>query len=107
VARRWAREEVEMQLARVVGSAVASVKEPRLTGMKLLLVENAAADGTSSGQAYVAADLVGAGEGELVIVVEGSPAARSIGIDGVPVDAAIVAIVESVRQGGQMKYTKD
>ncbi len=96
-----------MQLARVVGSAVASVKEPRLTGMKLLLVEDAAADGSSQGQAYVAADSVGAGEGELVIVVRGSPAARSIGIEGVPLDAAIVAIVESVRQGGQIKYVKD
>ncbi len=95
-----------MQLARVVGSAVASVKEPRLTGMKLLLVEEAAADGSGTGQAYVAADSVGAGEGELVIVVRGTPAARSLGIDGVPVDAAIVAIVESVRQGGKIKYTK-
>ena len=95
-----------MQLARVVGSAVASVKEARLTGMKLLLVEDAAADGTSRGGAYVAADLVGAGETELVIVVRGSTAARAIGIDGVPVDAAIVAIVESVRQSGAMKYTK-
>ncbi len=64
-----------MQLARVVGSAVASVKEPRMTGMKLLLVEEAAPDGSSDGGAYIAADLVGAGEGELVIVVRGSPAA--------------------------------
>lgn len=95
-----------MQLARVVGSAVASVKEARLTGMKLLLVEDAAPDGSSNGGAYVAADLVGAGEGELVIVARGTPAARSIGIDGVPVDAAIVAIVESVRKAGKMTYTK-
>jgi len=95
-----------MQLARVVGSVVASVKEPRLTGMKLLLVEDAAPDGSSSGSAYVAADLVGAGETELVIVVRGSSAARSIGIDGVPVDAAIVAIVEAVRENGKPKYAK-
>jgi ethanolamine utilization protein EutN len=93
-----------MQLARVVGSVVASVKEPRLTGMKLLLVEDAAPDGSSHGSAYVAADLVGAGETELVMVVRGSTATRTIGIDGVPVDAAIVAIVESVRQNGAMKY---
>ena len=95
-----------MQLARVVGSAVASVKEPRLTGMKLLLVQDAAPDGSSKGDAYVAADLVGAGEPELVIVVRGSPAARSIGIDGVPVDAAIVAIVDAVRQDGKTRYSK-
>lgn len=95
-----------MQLARVVGSAVASVKEPRLTGMKLLLVEDAAPDGTSHGEAYVAADLVGSGETELVIVVRGSPAARAIGIEGVPVDAAIVAIVDALRRGGKASYSK-
>ena len=96
-----------MRLARVVGSAVASVKEPRLTGMKLLLVEDANGSGTSGGEAYVAADMVGAGEGEVVIVVRGSQAARSLGIDGVPVDAAIVAIVDAVRRGGSVSYSKD
>jgi len=95
-----------MQLARVVGSTVASVKEPRLTGMKLLLVQDAAPDGTGKGDAYVAADMVGAGETELVIVVRGSSAARSIGIDGVPVDAAIVAIVDAVRSDGKTRYQK-
>jgi ethanolamine utilization protein EutN len=96
-----------MRLARVVGSAVASVKEPRMTGMKLLLVEDAGADGKPAGPAYVAADMVGAGETELVIVVTGSPAARAVGIEGVPIDAAIVAIVDAVRRDGKTTYNKD
>ena len=96
-----------MQLARVVGSAVASVKEARLMGLKLLLVEEAGPDGRGDGQPYVAADLVGAGETELVMVIRGSPAARAIGIDGAPVDAAIVAIVDSVRHDGTLTYSKD
>src|SRR6516165_4211675 len=78
-------EVVDMQVARVVGNVVASVKEPRLTGTTLLLVEDAATDGASLGRpAYVAVDLVGAGETELVVVVTGSPAARAIGVEGTP-----------------------
>jgi ethanolamine utilization protein EutN len=96
-----------MNLARVAGAVVASVKETRLTGMKLLLVEDAGPDGASHGAApYVAADLVGAGEGELVLIVRGSPAARSLDVPGTPVDAAIVGIVDSIRSGGVMPYEK-
>lgn len=96
-----------MELARVVGSIVASVKEPRLTGTKLLLVEAAGTDGGSpGGPPYVAVDLVGAGEGEVVVVVRGSPAARAIDLEGVPVDAAIVGIVDAVRAGGRTTYQK-
>ena len=97
-----------MQLARVTGSVVASVKEPRLTGTKLLLVTDTAPDGTAGRDAaYVAVDMVGAGEDELVLVVRGSTAARALDIEGVPVDAAIVAIVDAVRKGGSVTYSKD
>jgi microcompartment protein CcmK/EutM len=96
-----------MELARVVGSVVASVKEPRLTGTKLLLAEAVAVDGSSHGAtAFAAVDLVGAGEGEVVLVVRGSPAARTMGIDGAPVDAVIVGIVDSVRAGGRTTFEK-
>lgn len=97
-----------MQLARVTGTVVATLKEPRLTGSKLLLVEEARPDGGSDpGGAYVAVDLVGAGEGELVLVVRGSPAARAVEAGGAPVDAAIVGIVDAVRKGGRVSYHKD
>jgi ethanolamine utilization protein EutN len=96
-----------MDLARVVGSVVASMKESRLVGLKLLLVEDASSDGEPRGNGrYVAADLVGAGEGELVLIVRGSPAARSLEVPGTPVDAAIVGIVDSVRSGGRMTFEK-
>jgi ethanolamine utilization protein EutN len=96
-----------MNLARVVGAVVASMKEPRLTGMKLLLVEDAGPDAAPLGSApYVAADLVGAGEGELVLVVRGSPAARSLDTPGTPIDAAIVGIVDSVRSAGSLTFEK-
>lgn len=96
-----------MDLARVVGAVVASMKEGRLVGQKLLLVEAAAADGKPlAGAQYVAADLVGAGEGELVLIVRGSPAARSLDVPGTPVDAAIVGIVDLIRSGGKMTFEK-
>ena len=96
-----------MQLARVVGNVVASVKEPRLTGTTLLVVEDASADGTSmGGPAYVAVDMVGAGESELVLVARGSVAAQAVGVDGAPIDAAVVAILDHVRSGGVSTYEK-
>jgi microcompartment protein CcmK/EutM len=96
-----------MHLARVTGSVVASVKEPRLTGTKLLLVEDSGPDGASDGDApYVAVDLVGAGDGELVLVVRGTPASRALEADRAPVDAAIVGIVDSVRRDGRQTFAK-
>jgi len=97
-----------MELARVAGSVVATVKEPRLTGAKLLLVELVGADGTSrDGPPFVAFDLVGAGEGEVVIVTRGSPAARAVDVEGSPIDAAIVGIVDGIRADGRSTFDKD
>lgn len=96
-----------MDLARVVGSVVCSVKEPRLTGSKLLLVVSVAPDGAPRAEPpYVAVDVVGAGEGEVVLVTRGSPAARAVDPSGSTVDAVIVAIVDSVQSGGRVVYTK-
>lgn len=97
-----------MQLARVVGSAVASMKEATMTGTKLLLVEEVGPDvGPGRGAPYVAVDLVGAGEGELVLVSRGTPAARAVGQQAVAVDAAIVGIVDTLRREGKTIYEKD
>ena len=97
-----------MQLARVVGSAVASMKEATMTGTKLLLVEEVGADvRPGPGAPYVAVDLVGAGEGELVLVARGTPAARAVGEQAVAVDAAIVGIVDTLRREGKTIYAKD
>jgi ethanolamine utilization protein EutN len=84
-----------MLLARVVGNVVASIKEPRLTGMKLLLVREATEEEDPiEVRPFVAVDLVGAGQGETVIVARGMPAALAVG-DGAPIDAAIVGIVDA------------
>jgi ethanolamine utilization protein EutN len=84
-----------MLLAHVVGNVVASLKESRLTGMKLLLVREVSEQPDSGDvRPFVAVDLVGAGQGETVIVARGMPAALAVA-DGAPIDAAIVGIVDA------------
>ena len=86
-----------MQLARVVGTVVATQKHHRFEGAKLLLVQPLNLDDTPRGHALLAVDGVGAGVHEKVLVVlEGRAAAESLGRTGTPVDAAIVGIVDSV-----------
>ena len=81
-----------------------------MTGTKLLIVEDVgrdAAAGGGAGSPYVAVDLVGAGEGEVVLVSLGSPAAKAVSHDGATVDAAIVGIVDTLRREGKTIYQKD
>ena len=86
-----------MQLARVVGTVVATQKHHRFEGAKLLLVQPLNLDDTPRGHALLAVDGVGAGVHEKVLVVlEGRAAADALGRAGTPVDAAIVGIVDSV-----------
>ena len=79
-----------MQLCRVVGNTVSTVKAPGLADYKLLNVRPAKA----SGDEIVAVDAVGAGVGDLVLVALGSAVRELEGLHGVAVDAAIVAIVD-------------
>lgn len=95
-----------MRIAKVVGVAVATVKDQRLEGGKCLLVAEADPAGQPQGNPFVAVDMVGAGEGELVMVVEGSSARIAAGDASRPVDAVIVGILDSLRHDGQMTYTK-
>ena len=86
-----------MQLARVVGTVVATQKHKAFTGAKLLLVQPVGLDDTPRGTALLAVDSVGAGVHEKVLIVmEGRAAGEALGRKGAPVDAAIVGIVDSV-----------
>lgn len=95
-----------MRIVKVVGVAVATVKDQRLEGGKCLLVSAADPAGQAQGNPFVALDTVGAGEGELVMIVEGSSARVAAGDANRPVDAVIVGILDSLRHDGQMTYTK-
>lgn len=86
-----------MQIARVVGTVVATQKNPKLEGAKLLLVQPQSLDGQPRGVAILAIDSVGAGVGETVLVViEGKAAGDALGRKAAAVDAAVIGIVDAV-----------
>ena len=85
-----------MILARVVGTVVATRKDPRLEGFKLLVVKPVAPDGKDEAGYVIAVDTVSAGFRETVIVVSGSSARMADGCKDKPVDASIVGIVDTV-----------
>ena len=103
-----------MFLARVTGHVVASVKDKILNGQKLFVVEplNVKYDEATkqpaslgnTGRAIVALDVVGAGEGQLVLVVQGSSARMTEPTKNLPADAVIVGIVDSAEFGGKTFY---
>jgi ethanolamine utilization protein EutN len=103
-----------MFLARVTGNVVATQKDKSLNGQTLFVVEplNVKYDGESgkpaslgnTGRAIVALDSVGAGEGQLVIVVQGSSARMTDQTKTLPADAVIVGIVDSAEFGGKTFY---
>ncbi|HVN30660.1 MAG TPA: EutN/CcmL family microcompartment protein [Thermoanaerobaculaceae bacterium] len=95
-----------MQLAKVVGTVVASQKETSLEGLKLLLVRPVDEEGREIGNHVVAADAVGAGPEEMVLIAAGSSARQTRVTDKRPVDAVVMAIVDSWSIGGVTKYQK-
>lgn len=84
-----------MFLARVAGTVVATRKDPKLVGYKLLLVVPVDPDGNDEGGYIVAIDTVNAGYRETVMVVRGSSARMAEGMDDRPVDASIIGIVDT------------
>ena len=95
-----------MLLGRVVGTVVATRKEEELNGLKLLLVRAADVQGNATGGYVVAIDAVGAGIGEVVLYASGSSARQTKVTKDRPVDATIMAIVDSIEHDGKTTYAK-
>ena len=95
-----------MNLAKVLGRVVSSQKEEAIEGLKLLMLGVAGSDGKLTGGSVVAVDAVGAGEGEYVLYASGSSARQTVVTDGKPVDAVVMAIVDSWDIDGEDKYKK-
>jgi len=83
-------------LAKIVGTVVATRKDPRLVSSKLLIARAVDPRGKPEGSYLVAIDTVDAGVGETVLIVSGSSARMAAGLKDCPVDAAIVGIVDTV-----------
>jgi len=100
-----------MVLGKVIGTLVATRKEPTIEGLKLLVVRACDVDGAFSspanGAIVIAVDAVGAGIGEVVLYASGSSARQTQVTQNRPVDATIMAIVDAVAVDGVERYTKD
>jgi len=94
-------------LGRVIGTLVASRKEPTLDGLTLLVVRACDVDGNPSGAIAIAVDAVGAGVGEVVLYCAGSSARQTTVTQNKPVDATIMAIVDEIAVNGERRFLKD
>ncbi len=83
-----------MQIARVIGDVVATMKDPGLSSHKLLLLQPVATDRTAVGRALIAVDATGAGPGEHVFFVRGREASFPFLPAEPPVDACVVGIID-------------
>jgi microcompartment protein CcmK/EutM len=95
-----------MLLGKVVGTLVATRKEPTLDGLKFLVLKQLDVEGQETGGYRVAADAVGAGLGEVVLYATGSSARQTKLTDRRPCDAVIMAIVDTLEVDGVVKYQK-
>ena len=95
-----------MKIALVVGTVIASQKEPNLEGSRLLILKNVTIDAQIQNEYVVAVDAVGAGPGEYVLYAGGSSARQTEATHNRPVDAVVMAIVDSWEVDGVEKYKK-
>ena len=95
-----------MQIACVIGSTVATIKDEKMVGRKLLIVREADPTGKQTGKPYVAIDSVDAGTGDLVLVTIGSSARQTYQSVDSPVDAVIVAVIDSLEVDGKVTFRK-
>ena len=95
-----------MQMGKIVGTVVSTQKDEKIVGLKLQIVKYYGVDGTPTGGFVIAADSVGAGIGEIVLVASGSSARQTKITEGKPCDAVIMAIVDNLEVEGKTIYQK-
>jgi microcompartment protein CcmK/EutM len=95
-----------MLIGKVVGTVVSNRKDPKIEGLKFLLVRQVDVDLKELTGYVVAADAVGAGIGEYILYATGSSARQTVVTDKRPIDAVIMAIIDQWEIGGRLKYHK-
>ena len=93
-----------MLIAKVIGTTVATIKDEKLIGRKLLVVQQTDETGNPIGKPYVAVDTVETGVGDLVLTASGSSARQTTLTKDRPVDAVIMAIIDSLQVEGKTTY---
>ncbi len=102
-----------MFLARVTGNVVSTHKLPSMVGYKLLTVEPLRVDPAThaelapTGRTFVAVDLLGVGEGQVVLIVQGSSARMTEQTAKLPIDAAIIGLVNQVTAYGNNVFSSE
>src|SRR5210317_594998 len=108
-ARRRSNDRADgtpVKLAKVLGTVVATEKDAKLGGLRFLMLGLWGHDNKPAGGSVVAVDAVGAGVGEMVLFASGSSARQTERTDNKPVDAVVMAIVDSWEIEGDEKYRK-
>ena len=101
-----------MFVALVTGSVVATHKAESMTGHKLLVVEPYRLDDksrtklVSTGRTFIAVDTLGAGEGQFVLVTQGSSARLTPETKSLPIDAVVIGLVDTVRIDGTEVFSR-
>ncbi len=93
-----------MLIAKVIGTAISTIKDAKVHGDKLLLLRQTDPQGKIVGKPYVAVDLVDAGVGDLVLSGHGSSARQTSLTKDCPVDAVIVAVIDHLEVDGDVVY---
>ena len=95
-----------MLIAKVVGTTVSTIKDEKIQGRKLLICRQTDEKGELIGKPYVAVDTVDAGIGDLVLTAHGSSARQTNITDKRPVDAVIMAMIDTLEVDGEITFQK-
>ena len=95
-----------MLIAKVIGTTIATIKDEKLVGRKLLILRQTDEHGAPTGKPYVAVDALDAGVGDLVLTCSGSSARQTNITKDTPVDAVIMAVIDSLEVEGQDTFRK-
>lgn len=95
-----------MKIARVVGTTISTIKDPKIKGSKLLILRETDETGEIIGKSYVAVDLVDAGVNDLVLTGHGSSARQTYQTKECPVDAVVIAVIDHLEVDGKIVFRK-
>lgn len=95
-----------MIIGKITGTVVSTRKDEFLEGFKFYVIDEVDLNMNPTGKYIIAVDIVGAGIGEVVLVVQGSSARQSTITENKPVDAVVIAIIDAIEVKGETKYLK-
>ena len=95
-----------MKIARVIGTTISTIKDPKIKGSKLLILRETDKTGEIIGKSYVAVDLVDAGVDDLVLTGHSSSARQTYQTKECPVDAVVIAVIDHLEVDGEVVFRK-